>query len=275
MAPVLQIALGLTLIAATLGIHLVAVNVSLNRVTGQVQTVRADGGIVAKTVLIMVYVMFLCCARLVEAIIWALAFVSLDVVTEFWPAVYFAIVTLTTLGYGDVAGAFAISEAPVAIVVLAALGLIMVIKDNWRAVTVLHIAIALGAVTIGASTFAFQQGAIGPLAWMIISGAGLYVAYTPFSAMLFDRLMAAAQFPGTATYLIYLADASGYAGSVSLLITKEIFAPDLPWLPFFIGGAYTASAIGCVLTIASLAYFAKSKATTNSGLAPAAGALAT
>ena len=102
MTPVSQIALGLTLVAVTLGIHLVAVNVSLNRVTKRVETVRSNGGVVAKTVLIIVYAMFLCCALLVEAIIWALAFVALDVVTEFWPAVYFAIVTLTTLGYGDV-----------------------------------------------------------------------------------------------------------------------------------------------------------------------------
>ncbi|MEO1779646.1 MAG: ion channel [Pseudomonadota bacterium] len=46
--------------------------------------------------------MFLSCTLLVEAIVWALAFVSLDVVTGFWPAGYVAIVTLTTLGYGDV-----------------------------------------------------------------------------------------------------------------------------------------------------------------------------
>lgn len=101
MAPVLQIALGLILIAVTLGIHLIAVNISLKRVTGHVQVVRARGGVIARTAFILVYVTFLCCALLVEAVIWAFAFVSLDVVTGFWPAVYFAIVTLTTLGYGD------------------------------------------------------------------------------------------------------------------------------------------------------------------------------
>lgn len=101
MASVFQIALGLTLISVTLAIHLIAVNISLRRITGQIKAVRAQGGVIAKTALVMVYVMFLCCALLVEAIIWALAFVSLDVVTGFWPAVYFALVTLTTLGYGD------------------------------------------------------------------------------------------------------------------------------------------------------------------------------
>ena len=102
MAPVLQIALGLILIAVTLGIHLIAVNISLRRVTGHVEVVRARGGVIARTELILVKVTFLCCALLDQAIICALAVVSLDVVTGFWPAVYFAIVTLTTLGYGDV-----------------------------------------------------------------------------------------------------------------------------------------------------------------------------
>lgn len=48
------------------------------------------------------YEMFLSCTLLVEPIVWALAFVSLDVVTGFWPAGYVAIVTLTTFGYGNV-----------------------------------------------------------------------------------------------------------------------------------------------------------------------------
>ena len=167
------------------------------------------------------------------------------------------------LGYGEEAGAFAASEAPVAVIVLIALGMIMLIKDNWKAVAVLHIAIALGAAAIGVSTLLFQAGVLNPLTWMILSGAGLYIAYVPFSAMLFDRLMAASQFAGTAAFLIYLADASGYGGSVALLITKEVFAPALPWLPFFIGGAYVAAILGIALTLISLAYFWRSGHASN------------
>ena len=37
---------------------------------------------------------------------------------------------------------------------------------------------------------AFQAHLISPFAWMILAGAGLYMAYTPFNAMLFDRLIA-------------------------------------------------------------------------------------
>lgn len=159
------------------------------------------------------------------------------------------------LGYGDVAAAFALSEAPVAAIVLAVLAMLFFIKNNWLAVGALHLAIALGALTIGVATYAFEQTWLGPVWWMVATGAGLYIAYVPFSAMLFDRLMAAAQFSGTAVFLIYVADASGYLGSVSLLVLKELFAPELPWLRFFVMGAYATSIVGVVLTVLSLHYF--------------------
>ena len=159
------------------------------------------------------------------------------------------------LGFGDVALAFTLSEAPVAVIVLLILALMFLIRDNWRAVGALHAAIAIGALSIGVATFAFQREMIGPVTWMVATGAGLYVAYVPFSAMLFDRLMAAARFSGTAVFLIYVADASGYLGSVTLLLLKELFAPELPWLHFFMVGAYVTSSLGLVLTIWSLRYF--------------------
>lgn len=159
------------------------------------------------------------------------------------------------LGFGDVAAAFAVSEAPVAFIVLAVLGLMFKIKNNWYAVGALHFAIAFGAFSIGAATWAFDRDVIGPITWMITSGAGLYIAYVPFSAMLFDRLIAAARFSGTAVFLIYIVDAAGYVGSVTLLVMKEVFAPALPWLTFFKAGAYATSTFGVLLTLLSFTYF--------------------
>ncbi|MEL6409108.1 MAG: ion channel [Pseudomonadota bacterium] len=49
----------------------------------------------------MTYVIFLSLVLLVEAIVWAIAFLAMGVASGFWQAVYFSIVTLTTLGYGD------------------------------------------------------------------------------------------------------------------------------------------------------------------------------
>ena len=137
------------------------------------------------------------------------------------------------LGYGGQSGVFSASELPVAVAALAALAMLMVVRDNRRALMVIHAMIAAGFVTLGVSTLAFEAHLISPLTWMILTGAGLYMAYTPFNAMLFDRLIAFSGRVATAGFLIYLADASGYVGSVGLMLWRNFGVVSLQWLPFF------------------------------------------
>ena len=159
------------------------------------------------------------------------------------------------LGHGDGAAIFTASELPVAALALAVLGLIIAVRDNERALMVIHGVIALGLALLGGSTLAFQAGLIGPIVWMILSGAGLYMAYTPFNAMLFDRLIAVSGRVGTAGFLIYLADASGYAGSCALLVWRNFGLVSLNWLQVFIASAYVTSVVGMVLVIGAALYF--------------------
>lgn len=164
------------------------------------------------------------------------------------------------LGFKDVASVFTLSELPVAACALGALALFMFVRNNRVAFLAMHGVIGLGALVIGLSTLAFQAKMIGPMGWMIASGAGLYLAYTPFNAMLFDRLIAASRTVGTAGFLIYIADAAGYVGSVVLLLVRNFGAPDIDWLPFFMGVALATSAIGVVLTMASGVFFSRTLA---------------
>lgn len=160
------------------------------------------------------------------------------------------------LGYGGEAGIFAASELPIAVIALGALAAIMVVRDNLKAVMIIHAVIAAGFALLGGSTLAYQAHLIGPVAWMICAGAGLYVAYTPFNAMLFDRLIAVSGRVATAGFLIYVADASGYLGSVALLLWRNFAAVNLAWLPFFILSAYATSALGLLCVGMAAAYFA-------------------
>ena len=80
-------------------------------------------------------------------------------------------------------------------------------------------------------------------------------AYTPFNAMLFDRMIAFSGRIGTAGFLIYVADASGYLGSVALLLWRNFAMVRLDWLGFFIASAYATSVIGVVCTILAGLYF--------------------
>jgi hypothetical protein len=92
---------------------------------------------------------------------------------------------------------------------------------------------------------------------MILAGAGLYTAYTPFNAVLFDRLVAFSGRVATAGFLIYVADASGYMGSVALLLWRNFGAIGLDWLGFFVLSAYATSLVGLATTAAAAVYFAR------------------
>ena len=161
------------------------------------------------------------------------------------------------LGYAGASSVFTASELPIAVITLAALGGLMLVRDNRRALMAVHAITGFGLALIGLSTLAFQHGYLTPLPWMIASGAGLYLAYTPFNAMLFDRLIAATRQVGTAGFLIYLADASGYLGSVALTLGRNLGSVSMPWLSFFMASAGWVSVIGCVLTIFSAIYFSR------------------
>lgn len=148
------------------------------------------------------------------------------------------------LGFRDGAAIFTLSELPVAAIVLAGLAALMGVKDNRRAVGFNLGFVALGFVLLGAATLAFQLGVLSPVWWMILAGAGLYMGYTPFNAMLFDRMIAATGKVGTAGFLIYVADSFGYLGSVSLLLVKSFAHLEIAWTQFLALGAYGASALG-------------------------------
>jgi hypothetical protein len=167
----------------------------------------------------------------------------------------FAAEIWTALGYGGEAGIFTASELPVAVVALAALAAVIVVRDNLKALMVIHATVVAGFLLLGASTLAFQAHLLSPLVWMILAGAGLYMAYTPFNAMLFDRLIALGGQVATAGFLIYVADASGYVGSVALLLWRNLGEVKLDWLRFFELSAYATSLIGAACTALAAVYF--------------------
>ena len=167
----------------------------------------------------------------------------------------FAAEIWTALGFGEASGVFTASELPVAAIALGVMGAVMLVRDNLRALLVMHGVILAGFLLLGLSTLAFQAHFLTPLTWMVLTGAGLYMAYTPFNAMLFDRMIAFSGTVGTAGFLIYVADASGYLGSVALLVWRNFAMVQLDWLGFFIASAYATSVVGAVCTVLAGLYF--------------------
>ena len=167
----------------------------------------------------------------------------------------FAAELWTMLGFAHPGAVFTATEIPVAAVALVALGVIVKIQSNVRALAAIHGIILAGLLLLGASTLAFDAGWLGPLPWMIASGAGLYVVYTPFNAMLFDRLVAVSGRVANAGFLIYVADSAGYAGSCALLLWRNFALTHVEWLAVFRYAAYATSVVGVALVSLSLLYF--------------------
>ncbi len=136
----------------------------------------------------------------------------------------------------------------------------MTVRDNARALMVIHAVVIAGLALLGVSTLAFQAGWLGPISWMILSGAGLYMAYTPFNAMLFDRMIAVSGRIGTAGFLIYLADASGYLGSCALLIWRNFGLMRMNWMQVFTASAYGTSILGIIFVCLSALFFLRKAA---------------
>lgn len=162
-----------------------------------------------------------------------------------------------SLGYGDKPSIFSATEIPVTIVVLIVIASLMMIKNNYKALIVNHIIVLIGFVTVGLSTYAFQEKWINAPTWMVLIGMGLYFGYIQFNSIFFDRLIATFKYVSTVGFLIYLADSIGYLGSASVLFYREFGQKQLSWLEFFMSGGYIISVAGSTLIILSLFYFSR------------------
>ncbi len=161
------------------------------------------------------------------------------------------------LGYAGDISVYSTSEVLIALLVLFILGLVYYVKDNLKALLTYHIILLLGTLSVGIATFLLQKGRLDPFYWMVISGFVLYICYVPFNALFFDRFIAAFRIKGNAGFLIYVADAFGYLGSMGILLYKNFGMARVSWLQFFINGAYLLSAIGTLAVLFSFFHLRK------------------
>ncbi|RIV73239.1 DUF5690 family protein [Flagellimonas aequoris] len=160
-----------------------------------------------------------------------------------------------SIGYQGDISVFSTSEIIIAIVVLLIIGTIFYIKDNFKALLTYHGLLLLGTVVLALSTILFQTGVLDPFVWMVSTGFGLYICYVPFNCLFFDRFIAAFKVRGNSGFLIYIADAFGYAGSVLVLLYKNFGQAKLSWLNFFVYGTYAVAVIGIVITVMLFLHF--------------------
>ena len=156
-----------------------------------------------------------------------------------------------SLGYTGELSVYSTSEIIIAIIVLVIIGLVFFIKNNLKALFAYHVLLILGTVVLAVSTLMFQLGNLSPFVWMVSTGFGLYICYVPFNCLFFDRFIGAFRVKGNSGFLIYIADAFGYAGSIMVLLYKNFGQGALSWLNFFIYGTYAVAVVGVMVTVVS------------------------
>lgn len=159
------------------------------------------------------------------------------------------------LGYAGQPALFSRTELPVAGLVLLLMSSLSVVRERRRGLAAVFLVMLSGLGLVGAATLGLDRAWLSGQAWMICVGLGVYLAYVPFSSFLFDRIMAATRFGGTAVFAVSLADAVGYTGSVGTQLYKDLLASEWSRLGFFKAFSYGLSAGGGLLLMLAALYF--------------------
>ncbi|WP_343533615.1 DUF5690 family protein [Pedobacter sp.] len=161
------------------------------------------------------------------------------------------------MGFFNQPAIFSKTETPITLIVLVLIGSMVMIKNNFLALKTAHYFILIGFILAGVCTLLFKSGQLSPITWMTLVGLGLYMVYIPFNAIFFDRLISTFKYASNVGFLIYIADAFGYLGSIGVLLSKEVFKVKLNWVTFFSSSVMLLSVIGVALTAYSLYYFSR------------------
>jgi hypothetical protein len=79
----------------------------------------------------------------------------------------------------------------------------------------------------------------------------------PYNCFYFERLLAAYKIPGNVGFVIYIADAFGYLGTVIVLLVKEFVHIKYSWVDFFTMLFYISAAFGILLVMWGSTLFTK------------------
>jgi Family of unknown function (DUF5690) len=130
---------------------------------------------------------------------------------------------------------YLLADLPAALITGLALSMLRKVTDHRRAVLIMCGLMLLGTVVTLLTALAQDDRVFGarggPKAppsklmgylWAIVVGIGIYLAYLPQGAMLYDRILASRRDVGTAVFLVFASDLSGYVGTVALLVDNAV-----------------------------------------------------
>lgn len=139
-------------------------------------------------------------------------------------------------------------------VIVLIVGLMMLIKNHLIGFYIYHIVIIAGNVVNLLGTILYKKAKINGIVFQVIVGVAIYIAYVPYSSILFDRMIASFKVKANSGFLIYIADSCGYVTAIVFMFVKEM-GSHKKWLPFFIQASFVMSVAGITLQSLSLVYY--------------------
>jgi len=163
----------------------------------------------------------------------------------------------TETGYQNNASIFAQTGTIISLFALAVVGGFFLIKDNYKAFRMSHYLIIAGVAISAFITMLFNLHMVSPFIWMVTATAGMYLGYLPFNCLFFERMLSVYKIKGNIGFLMYIADAFGYLGTVVVLLVKEFIPIKYSWVNFFSFLFYSAGVVGILLVGCSLLLHSK------------------
>lgn len=149
---------------------------------------------------------------------------------------------------------FAQIDSVVTLIILAIFGLMVLVKDNLKALSILFGLIIAGMVVMSVVSFGQEQFQLSPVVWLFIQSLCLYIAYLTFQTIFFDRFIACFKVRGNVGFFIVTTDFLGYTGTVLVLVLKEFFNPAIDWAYFYNLLAGYVGIFCCITFICSFIY---------------------
>lgn len=152
-------------------------------------------------------------------------------------------------GFRNNANIFTETSTFISLLVLIIVGGFFIIRNNYKAFRLTYFVIFFGFFLAAISTFLFQLHFISPLIWFVAATSGLYMGYVPYNCLYFERMLATFKVQGNVGFVMYIADAFGYLGTVFVLLLKEFVTIKYSWVSFFSVLFYISAAVGMILII--------------------------
>ncbi|MCA9198047.1 MAG: hypothetical protein KDA87_10930 [Planctomycetales bacterium] len=167
----------------------------------------------------------------------------------------FGVEIWSQLGFNEKPEVFTQSELIVTWIVVIVNGAVFLVKDNRTAFYTAITAIGAGFALTLLAVFLFWQRMLGPFAFMVTAGVGLYVPYVAYHTTLFERMIAVFRERTNLAHLMYLADSFGYLGYVLVLLIRNFAKWEINYLNLFLGCLICIGCVALLLTVYSFFYF--------------------